>query len=105
MWRAKKSVTEATEMKRLKEIMVETALAHSVLFCFQTHLYLNQYSKSLWELREAMTILPDNFFSSVSSATVGKNGLSLYTSAPYLKIVKITFSLHCCFSMTDDNEA
>lgn len=79
-------------MKRLKEIMVETALPHSVFFFFfQTHLYLIQYSKSLWELREAMMILPDNFVSSVSSATVGKNGLSLYTSGPYLKTVKITF--------------
>lgn len=82
--------------------MVETALWHSGFF--QTHLYLCQYSKSLRELREAMMILPDNFASSASSAIVGKNGSSLYTSAPYLKIVKITFSLHCCLSIKDDNE-
>ncbi len=101
-WKAKKTVTEATKMKRLKDIMVETALWHSGFF--QTHLYLCQYSKSLRELREAMMILPDNFVSSASSAIVGKNGSSLYTSAPYLNIVKITFSLHCCLSIKDDNE-
>ncbi len=71
---------------------------------FSKHLYLCQYSKSLRELREAMMILPDNFASSASSAILGKNGSSLYTSAPYLKIVKITFSLHCCLSIKDDNE-